>query len=102
MSEIYCPICEKWISAHNKEAVENGDDKCWIYVHENKPHNKVITYNQWQAGIPPHNKIVIVELDGQEIEAIAVHGGEGNLPHWKNPDDSKAWPKEKFKRWRNT
>jgi len=39
MDEIYCPICERWISAHNKEAVANGDEKCWIYVHENKLHS---------------------------------------------------------------
>ena len=38
MSEIYCPICEKWIIAHNKEAIANGDPICFIYVHENKLH----------------------------------------------------------------
>lgn len=39
MDEIYCPICEKWISANNKEAVEAGDDLCWIYIHDSGLHS---------------------------------------------------------------
>jgi len=34
VSEIYCPICEKFIPALNKDAVESGDDLCWIFIHD--------------------------------------------------------------------
>lgn len=63
---------------------------------------EIVSLAEWNSGVPPHNEIVIVELDGKEIPAIAIHGGEGNLPHWKSPDDSKAWAQDKFKRWRHT
>ena len=36
---IYCPICQRYITASNVSQVRNGEHDGFIYVHDDMPHD---------------------------------------------------------------
>lgn len=40
MSEIYCPICQRTLTATNKEEVESGEHDGFIFVHDDIDHKE--------------------------------------------------------------
>ena len=54
--------------------------------------------SDWETGKPPNEELVEVEVNGSSIEAMAIYGRDGVLPHWETQHGK--WPADKFRRWR--